>query len=148
MNAIQPPSVLYAEDNPDDAYFMQRAFEQAGVPNPLIILKDGGQTIQYLEKEASDKRVDSLSPCLLLLDLKLPVKSGFDVLQWLREHPKFITLPVVVVSASGQQLDIDLATKMGINDYIIKPSNPTALIKIVRERLELWVGSQGRQYGR
>lgn len=144
MSAVQPPPVLYAEDNSNDAFFMQRAFKHAGVPNSLFVLKDGGQVIQYLEKEALDEHKDLPHCCLLLLDLKLPVKTGFEVLQWVREHPKFSSLPVVVVSASGQQLDIDLARKLGVSDYIIKPSNPTSLIEIVRGRLERWIKNECR----
>jgi CheY-like chemotaxis protein len=78
-------------------------------------------------------------PCLLLLDLNLPIKTGFDVLEYIQENPSLTSLKVVVVSASGQQLDIDLARKFGIIDYIIKPSTPARLVDIVKKHKDNWL---------
>lgn len=132
--------IVYVEDCEDDVFFMRIALEEAGVPNPFVSIADGGEALRYLggEGEFADRNKHPL-PCLLFLDLKLPVKSGFDVLQWIREHPVLRSLKVVVLSASNQQLDIDLARQLGISDYIIKPSVPSRLIQIVCERKQSWL---------
>ena len=137
---MQNPPVLYAEDDEDDVFFMKLAWEKAGVPNPLIALTDGRQTLQYLAAEDPFcDRTKSPMPCLLLLDLKLPTITGFQVLQWIREQPALKELKVVIVSSSGQQLDIDLARKMGIHDYVVKPAITTRLVEIVRNIQQRWL---------
>lgn len=137
---MQNSPVLYAEDDEDDIFFMQLAWQKAGVSNPLVALTDGKQAMQYLASEGpfSDK-TKSPAPCLLLLDLKLPTVTGFEVLQWIRERPALNDLKVVIVSSSGQQLDIDLARKMGIQDYVVKPAVPTQLVEIVRGIKQRWL---------
>jgi DNA-binding response OmpR family regulator len=71
--------------------------------------------------------------------LNLPIKPGLEVLQWVRRHPAFKTLTVVIVSASGLDSDMDSAAKLGVTDYVIKPSSPAILIELVRERMKLWL---------
>ena len=137
---MQHTPVLYAEDDEDDIFFMQVAWEKAAVSNPLITVKDGKQAMQYLMGEgAFADRQQYPAPCLLLLDLKLPIVTGFEVLQWLRGNPALKDLKVVIVSSSGQQLDIDLARKIGIQDYMAKPGVPGRLVEIVRALKERWL---------
>ncbi len=142
----QPPTmaptapVLYIEDEADDAYFMERAFEQAGVTHPLTHLRNGKDAIDYLNGHGrfADRKANPL-PCLVLLDLKLPICSGFQVLEWIRQTPELRHLKVVVISSSGQLLDIQLAQKIGISDYIVKPQAPSKLIDIVRRIKTDWL---------
>ena len=133
--------VLYAEDSRDDVFFMQRVWETAGIPNPLITVKDGQLAIDYLagQGEYADRQRHPM-PCLLLLDLKLPRKSGFDVLRWLREQPSLRNLKVVIVSGSNQDADMDLARSFGVLDYVVKPSSPSRLLEIVRKNQRAWLG--------
>ena len=135
---MQRSPVLYAEDNDDDIFFMQLAFERAEISHPLIIVKDGLEALQYLAGTTPFARSAHPYPALLLLDLNLPIKSGFEVLQWLREQPGK-ALNVVVVSSSSQQLDIDLAKKIGIQDYLIKPASPARLVELVRQVKQRWL---------
>ena len=132
--------VLYAEDEPDDAFFMQRAWKDAGAPNALVILKDGQQIIDYLAGDGAfaDRQAHPL-PCLLLLDLNLPFKSGFEVFRWIRSHPTLRSLKVVVVSSSSQESDTALARSLGAIDYVVKPSAPRGLLEIIRQRKHLWL---------
>jgi CheY-like chemotaxis protein len=135
------PPVLYAEDSQDDVFFMRRAWEMAGIPNPLITVKDGQQAIDYLagQGQYTDRQRYPM-PCLLLLDLKLSLKTGFDVLRWIRDQSSLDRLKVVIVSGSNQHSDMDLARSLGALDYIVKPSSPNRLLEIVRKNQRLWLG--------
>ena len=132
--------VLYAEDEPDDIFFMRYVWELAGIPNPLVEVKDGQEAIDYLAGQGafSDRKQYPL-PCLLLLDLNMPGKSGFDVLRWIRQQPNLTSLKVVVVSGSNQEADIATARSLGITDYIIKPSGLHTLLEIVQAKKDVWL---------
>lgn len=134
--------VLYAEDEPDDVFFLQLAWKEAGVPNPLVAVQDGQEAIRYLAGEAHyADRQKYPAPALLLLDLKLPIHSGFDVLRWLRQQPGLAALRVVILSGSDLQADHERARALGVIDYVIKPSSPALLTDIVRQRFSTWLQS-------
>lgn len=124
--------VLYAEDEDNDAFLMQRAFIKAGVTNPLRIVVDGPAAIRYLAGtgEFSDRTQHPL-PCLLLLDLNLPRQSGLEVLKWVRERPDFSDLPIVILTSSSQDRDIGSAYQLGANGYLVKPPSSEKLIDLV-----------------
>ncbi len=133
--------VLYAEDTPDDVFFMQYAFEEAGFPNPLVSVKNGQEAMDYLAGRGHFADRDAYPfPCLLLLDLKMPLKDGFDVLRWVRGRPELKALRVVVVSASDQDCDLQLAQSLDIIDYVVKPTSPSRLVKLLKQRRALWFG--------
>ena len=124
--------VLYAEDEDNDAYLMQRAFAKAGVSNPLQVVVDGDEAIQYLSGtgEFSDRTRYPL-PCLLLLDLNLPRQSGLEVLEWVRSQPSLQSMPVVILTSSSQDRDIGSAYSLGANGYLVKPPSSEKLIELV-----------------
>lgn len=132
--------VLYVEDQPDDVFFMQHVWELAEIQNPLIDVKDGQEAIDYLagRNTFSDRKKHPL-PCLVLLDLNLPRKNGFEVLRWIREQPKLKDLKVVIISGSNQGSDQENARKLGIVDYIVKPTGLNRLLEIVREKIDQWL---------
>ena len=85
---LDQATILLAEDDQNDVFFMQRAFSQARLLNPLKVVRDGEETIQYLQGEGVyADRVQYPFPVLLLLDLRMPRRNGFDVLEWLRQQP-------------------------------------------------------------
>ena len=128
--ALSP--VLYAEDEDNDAFLMQRAFAKAGVANPLTIVPDGAAAIRYLsgKGEFSD-RTSHPPPCLLLLDLNLPRQSGLEVLAWTRTQPELRTLPIVILTSSSHDRDIGSAYSLGANGYLVKPPSSERLIELV-----------------
>ena len=132
--------VLYAEDEPDDIFFMRYVWEIAGIPNPLFDVKDGEEAIEYLAGKGTfaDREKYPL-PCLLLLDLSMPGKSGFDVLRWLRQQPDLKQMNVVIISGSNQESDIESARKLGVSDYIVKPSGVHKLLEIIQEKKDEWL---------
>src|SRR6266540_1854519 len=132
--------VLYAEDDENDAFLMERAFNQAGIANSLLIVSDGKGAIEYLSGSGPySNREGHPFPCLLLLDLKMPGKSGFDVLKWVRTQPATSTLPVVVLTSSNQDSDIHRAYLLGANGYLIKPGKPDELLVMVKGIRDYWL---------
>jgi CheY-like chemotaxis protein len=126
------PPVLYAEDEENDVFLMERAFLKAGVRNPLRTVGDGAAAIRYLQgtAEFADRTLHPL-PSLLLLDLNLPRQSGLEVLKWVREQPSLQSMPVVILTSSNQDRDIGSAYTLGANGYLVKPPSSEKLIDMV-----------------
>lgn len=122
------PVVLLVEDDPDDVFLVQRAFRKLAPDARLERVADGDEAIAYLTGDApyADRQRFPL-PALMLLDLKLPRRNGFEVLQWLRGQPGLRRLPVVVLTSSCHDADIDRAYDCGANSYLVKPVLPQAL---------------------
>jgi CheY-like chemotaxis protein len=116
------PTVLVVEDNPTDVMLIRRAFSKASVGNPLQIIRDGDEAVQYLAGEGvfTDRAAYPL-PAVMLLDLKLPRRSGLEVLQWVRGQTALRRLPVVVLTSSNQSQDVNRAYDLGANSYLVKP---------------------------
>ena len=114
--------ILYADDDDNDVFFLKRAFAEAGITNPIEAVTDGLQAIHYLAGEGkfSDRARYPL-PCLIMLDIQLPRKSGMEVLQWLRQVSGLPCLPVIMLSSSARRDDINNAYHLGANSFIVKP---------------------------
>lgn len=125
-------TVLLVEDNPGDALLIQRAFRKANLSNPIQIVKDGEEAVAYLAGQNiyADRGRWPL-PGLILLDLKLPRKSGFEVLAWLRQQLELKHLPVVVLTASKAPADLKRAYDLGANSYLVKPVTSEALLDVL-----------------
>ena len=116
------PTVLVVEDNPTDVMLIRRAFSKANIGNPLQMVRDGDEAVQYLAGEGvfTDRAAYPL-PAVMLLDLKLPRRSGLEVLQWVRGQTALRRLPVVVLTSSNQSQDVNRAYDLGANSYLVKP---------------------------
>jgi CheY-like chemotaxis protein len=136
----EPPSVLLAEDDSHDVFFMQRAYAHSALPNRLFVVRDGVEAVAYLS--GTDPYADRQQfplPGLLLLDLKMPRMNGFDVLQWLQGRPEFKRLPIVILSGSGLSEDVHRAEELGADDYRVKSSNINHLTQMVYELQARWL---------
>jgi CheY-like chemotaxis protein len=132
--------IFYAEDEEDDVFFLRKAFEKAGVPNPLAVVPDGLAAIEYLSGngEYSDRAGHPL-PCLALLDLNLPNKSGLEILEWIRAQPSFSPLPVLILTSSTQEADVHRAYRLGANGFLVKPGKPDELLAMVKAIRDFWL---------
>lgn len=140
MNYAEVQTVLFAEDDDNDAFFLERAFKQAKIANPLQRACDGEEAIAYLSglgKYAD--RAQYPIPCLLMLDLKMPRKNGFDVLQWLRVQPGLKRMPVVVLTSSKEDPDINRAYDLGANTYVVKPVQFEGLADMIKTLTFYWL---------
>lgn len=141
---MTPTSVLYVEDEPDDVLFMHVAFRRAGVPSPLHCVGDGQQAVNYLRGDAPyGDRARSPFPTVVLLDLNLPLLSGFEVLHWIRHEAGFRELPVVVFSSSGRAEDRRRAVQLNATDYFLKPVSGAQFEEIARQLHERWLRPAG-----
>lgn len=135
-----PQPVLYTEDDDNDVFLMERAFEINGVLNGLNNVSDGKLAIAYLSgKGPYPNGAENYLPCLMILDLSMSGKHGFDVLQWVRTQPHLLEMPVVVLTSSNQESDIHRAYLLGASGFFIKPGDPDELIQIVEAIQEHWL---------
>ena len=132
--------VLLADDDPNDVFLLQRAFQKTNIANPLQVVRDGEEAMAYLsgQDQYADRQRHPL-PVLLLLDLKMPRKSGFEVLRWLRQQAGLKRLPVVVLTSSNQNPDINKAFDLGANSYIVKPGGFDSLVEMVKNLNLYWL---------
>ena len=115
--------VLYVEDDPNDAFLLKHAFAKAEIPTRLQIVTDGQDAVDYLAGVgAFADRSRHPMPRLVVLDIKLPRKTGLEVLAWLRAQADLRGLPVIMFSSSGQPGDVELANRLGANSYVVKPA--------------------------
>ena len=125
--------VLVAEDNPDDALLLRRALDKAGIKARVKIVPDGEEMLLYLQGLGaySNRSADPL-PSLIILDLKMPRKSGLEVLAWLGENPNLSVVPTIVLSASNLDDDVRAAYDLGANTYFVKPSTFDELVETMK----------------
>lgn len=132
-------TLLLVEDNPDDALFAKRAFSKVCPDASLVVARDGEAAVNYLAGigEFQDRSRHPL-PSLILLDLKLPRKSGLEVLEWMRSIPALKTMPVIVLSSSNQPQDVERATDLGVLSYHVKPVTSEAFLSLTRSICRRW----------
>jgi CheY-like chemotaxis protein len=113
--------ILVAEDNPDDALIMEMMFKRAKLPHTLHIVGDGQQVIDWLSgKDNYADRTAHPLPERILLDLKMPVKTGFEALEWIRSQKPFEKVPVAILSSSDDPKDVKRAFELGATSYFVK----------------------------
>lgn len=130
--------VLLVEDDPDDAHLLRRAFRHAGPRLRLEHVEDGERAIARLNDQ------EAPMPAVILLDLKLPRMSGFEVLGWIRANRRMRRVPVVVLTSSRLRDDVGRAYDLGANSYLVKPTAPEALTSMMVDVERYWLGLNER----
>jgi CheY-like chemotaxis protein len=130
--------VLIVEDDADDRDLLARAFKRAGIDVPLWFAKDGDEAVAYLEGVAFD--MSQATPFIVLLDLKLPRRSGFAVLEWIKRNARLRRIPVIILTSSRENVDLERAYDLGANSYLVKPARPEALRQMVEHINAYWLG--------
>jgi len=125
--------ILLVEDNPLDVDLTLRAFKRRNVTNPILVARDGEEALDWLARwEAGEVR-----PVVILLDLKMPKVDGLEVLEHIKSHPEFKTIPIVVLTSSAEDRDVHEAYKLGANSYIVKPVDFEKFIEVAGQ-IELY----------
>lgn len=126
-------NILYAEDDPDDVVIFKMAFKRATLPHVLHCVDDGEAAIGWLNGEGdyADREKYPL-PDVLILDLKMPKRTGFDVLEWARKSSQFATLQVIVRSSSDDPQDVKRAYELGASTYFVKSASAQDVIQYLR----------------
>jgi len=132
-------TVLYVEDEENDVFFMRRSFRFAGLEESLRVVGDGQNAIDYLSgRNVFGNRLKYPVPAVVLLDLNLPLVSGFQVLQWIRQQSKLQSLPVAIFSSSPRAEDRLRAKELGASEYIVKPDSAADFGGVVEYLRRKW----------
>lgn len=133
-------SILIAEDDPDDRLLIKEAFEENKIANPLHFVGDGVELLEFLCHQGpfAEFANDPL-PALIILDLNMPRVDGREILEVLKSHHRFKTIPIVTMTTSNDEADMKNCYEHGANAYVIKPSNFEQLSKIISTMAEFWL---------
>lgn len=136
---MEPRVILAAEDDANDRFFINRAFRDCCTGHRVIFVNDGEQAIAYLQGNPpfNDRQKYPL-PAMLLIDVKMPRMNGFEVLEWVRQQPHWHRLPVVMLSSSALDQDIQHAYDLNANTYLTKPATFTLLAKAIEDLCHYW----------
>ena len=133
-------AILLVEDNEDDVFLMKRALKAARVMNPLYVVEDGQEAVDYLG--GAGKFADRESyplPAVVFLDLKLPLISGHDVLAWIRRQYALESVVVIVLTSSNEASDLSRSYALGANSYLVKPPTPEQLEELAKAFKWYWL---------
>lgn len=132
--------ILLVEDWEADVLLFREALKRSGLSNPVVVVRDGAETMAYLSGEGqySDREKFPL-PSVVLLDLNLPKTRGWEVLQWIRSHSEFAEILVVVLTGSFRVGDLHRAYQIGANSFLGKPCSSSDLIDLANSFPEHWL---------
>lgn len=134
------PALLHVEDYPDDVLFFQLAWEKAGIPNPVRFAGSKREAVEYLEGRGkfADRGAFPI-PSVIIIDMRLPDGNASDFLRWIRAHPKFKKLVVIVWSGTADEEEIKEAYRSGANSFLLKTPNLQHLQKAVNLIRSYWL---------
>ncbi|MBI1926093.1 response regulator [Candidatus Poribacteria bacterium] len=133
----QPIEFLLAEDNDDDILLIQESFAEAKIVNVLNVVKDGEEAMAYLRREGKYKAAQM--PGLVLLDINMPKKNGFEVLKEIKAHPALRSLPVIMLTSSEMEEDIVKSYTQGACSYITKPVQFNNFVNVMKQFTVYWL---------
>lgn len=128
-----PQPILLVEDNPVDLDLTQRAFARRRFGNPVQVARDGEEALAYIDRWDAGEPL----PAVILLDIKLPKVNGLEVLRRIKSHERFRLIPVVMLTSSGESVDLRTAYELGANSYIVKPVDFGKFMEVA-EQIELF----------
>lgn len=132
-------SILIAEDNPQEVLLLKLALRRNDIEGPITIVSDGEEVLKYLRGSSPyDDRGKYPFPTLIFLDLKMPRRDGFAVLQWLKEHRECSVIPTIVMTSSSETADIRKAYELGANAYMVKPTSIEEFSRLIRLTIDYW----------
>jgi CheY-like chemotaxis protein len=133
------PTLLIVEDNEDDIFFVERIFKQIGARCELRFARDGIEAIEYLSGQGAFKdRAKYPMPTIILMDLKMPRRNGFEVLEWMHNQPEIKLIPTIVVTSSTLQEDVTRAYRLGANAVMNKPVDKDSLLQMLKSFHIYW----------
>jgi CheY-like chemotaxis protein len=132
------PSILLAEDNPNDVELTLEALGQHNLANRVTVTHDGVEAMEYLRREGAFSDRAPGDPAVVLLDIKMPRKDGLEVLREIRADPALKRLPVVILTSSREEQDLITSYDLGVNAYVVKPVDFPSFIDAVKELGVFW----------
>ena len=133
----RPIDILLVEDNPADIRLTQEAFKETRIPNKLHIVRDGAEALAFLQQQ--NRYANAPRPDLILLDLNLPKKDGREVLAIIKQSPELKRIPVVVLTTSKTEEDINQTYEHHANCYITKPADLDEFLNVIKTIETFWL---------
>jgi len=122
MDYRQLKTILLVEDNEDHIEHTVDALYEGGLVNKIIVIKDGKSALEYMYRQGEySNPKKSPRPCIILLDVKLPKMTGFEILKTLKNDPELKVIPIILLTTTCNKEDIERGARLGVNDYIVKP---------------------------
>ena len=131
--------ILMVEDNPNDEMLALHAFKRNNIVNKVYVVRDGAEALEFIFCTGAYAERTVENPKLILLDLKLPLVDGIEVLRQVRNHPRTRTIPVVMLTSSSEERDIVETYKLGVNSYIVKPVDFEQFNEVARHLGYYWL---------
>ena len=144
MNSIQGLGlrrlrILMVDDSTDDISFVERALHKSGVGQYFRAVHDGSDALKYLKGEEDfGDRSRTPFPNIILSDLKMPGMDGYDLLDWLKNHPTCAVIPTIIFTSSSLESDVRKAYELGANAYMVKPSDLAQLVDLIVVTCKFW----------
>jgi len=140
MNTVAQQAILLVEDNADDELLTLHAFKKNNIPNPIIVVRDGAEALDFLLGTGKySSRDTSQTPALILLDLKLPKLTGLEVLKRVRANAQTRCVPIIVLTTSAEEQDLITSYRLGANSYIQKPVDLGHFVEVIRNLGVYWL---------
>lgn len=131
-------SILYAEDNPMDIDLTLEALKDNNILNPITVVNDGVEALEYLRREGKFRDRPKGNPGLILLDLKMPRMDGLEFIEIVRKDPTYSGVPIVLLTSSREEKDLMMSYRLGANAYVVKPIDFESFIKVVKNIGAFW----------
>lgn len=131
--------ILIVDDSPKDIELTISALGEKNLANEVAIAEDGEEALDYLYKRGKFVDYDHGNPAVILLDIKMPKMNGIEVLKHIRSNPEFKSIPVIMVTSSGEERDLVESYKLGANAYVVKPVDIAQFIDAIKVLGQFWV---------
>lgn len=132
-------TILIADDDADDRMFLEQAMRQNGYTQTIRFVEDGEELMDYLGRRGRYTELSAPWPNLLILDLNMPRKNGFQALEEIKDDPRLRRLPVVVMTTSSADEDVIKTYNLGVNSFVTKPFNFNRLVEMVGALKTYWM---------
>lgn len=137
MSAFQNLEILLVEDNEGDIRLTIEAFKEAKIRNHIRVVRDGEEAMSYLKKQGAF--VDVQTPDIILLDINLPKIDGKEVLHMMKTDPLLKSIPVIMLTTSSAETDVQESYANHANSYVIKPVDLNKFMEVIRSIEEYWI---------
>lgn len=131
--------ILYVEDSPMDVDLTMQAFKENKIANQVVVTNDGVEALEYLKLEGRFKDRKEGNPSFILLDLKMPRMDGMEFLAIIKKDARFKRIPVIMLTSSREEKDLIRGYDLGVNAYVVKPLDFSALTQVVKQIEAFWV---------
>jgi CheY-like chemotaxis protein len=138
---VKKPFILIAEDDMDDRFLLEKAFEENGGAENLQFVENGVEVIDYLKSAQNDAALTTPFPRLIILDLNMPKKNGKEVLEEIKGHSLFNKIPVIIYTTTRNETEVKECYELGANTYIVKPISFEAIREVVKAITNYWLST-------